>query len=152
MQIELIEQDLQDIQQMYSHLILQRTYQANYTLDLTGGWYDAGDHGKYMVNGGISTWTVQNQYERALIFGDTSVAPFADNTLNIPESGNGKPDILDESRYNVEVLLKMQVPAGNTLAGMAHHKAHDENGQLLQFALIKILNHVGYSLQVQQLH
>ncbi|MHB8061890.1 MAG: glycoside hydrolase family 9 protein, partial [Ruminiclostridium sp.] len=103
-----------------------KDYQANYSLDVTGGWYDAGDHGKYVVNGGISTWTVMNEFERAKYLGDITVAPFADNTLNIPESGNGKPDILDESRYNVEVLLKMQVPAGNTLAGMAHHKAHDE--------------------------
>jgi endoglucanase len=102
-----------------------KDYKASYSLDLTGGWYDAGDHGKYMVNGGISTWTVMNQYERALINGDSSVAPFADNSLNIPESGNGYPDILDESRYNVEVLLNMQVPSGS-LKGMAHHKAHDE--------------------------
>jgi endoglucanase len=103
-----------------------KDYKANYSLNITGGWYDAGDHGKYVVNGGISTWTVMNQYERALYLGDATVAPFADKTLNIPESGNGYPDILDESRYNLECLLKMQVPAGNTLAGMVHHKAHDE--------------------------
>jgi endoglucanase len=102
-----------------------KDYNGNYTLDLTGGWYDAGDHGKYVVNGGISTWTVMNEYERALHTGDVTVAPFADDTLNIPESGNGWPDALDESRYNVEVLLKMQVPSGS-LKGMAHHKAHDE--------------------------
>ena len=39
---------------------------CDYTLDVTGGWYDAGDHGKYVVNGGISAWTMLNQYERAL--------------------------------------------------------------------------------------
>lgn len=100
---------------------------GNYSLDITGGWYDAGDHGKYVVNGGISTWTMMNQYERALYNGgDVTKAPFADNTMNIPESGNGIPDILDESRYNLQTLLKMQVPDGNKYAGMAHHKAHDE--------------------------
>ncbi len=104
-----------------------KDYKANYSLDVTGGWYDAGDHGKYVVNGGISTWTVMNSYERALFLnGNTAVAPFADSTLNIPESGNGWPDILDETRYNLKTLLNMQVPAGNELAGMAHHKAHDE--------------------------
>jgi endoglucanase len=103
-----------------------KDYKANYTLDITGGWYDAGDHGKYVVNGGISTWTMMNEYERALLKGNATVAPFADNTMNIPESGNGYPDILDESRFNLECLLKMQVPAGNTLAGMVHHKAHDD--------------------------
>ncbi len=103
-----------------------KDYKANYTLDVTGGWYDAGDHGKYVVNGGIATWTVMNAYERALYLGDTSVAPFKDGSLNIPESGNGYPDMLDEARYNLKTLLNMQVPAGNELAGMAHHKAHDE--------------------------
>ena len=33
---------------------------CDYTLDVTGGWYDAGDHGKYVVNGGISVWTLLN--------------------------------------------------------------------------------------------
>ncbi len=103
-----------------------KDYKASYTLDVTGGWYDAGDHGKYVVNGGIATWTVMNAYERALYLGDTSVAPFKDGSLNIPESGNGYPDMLDEARYNLKTLLNMQVPAGNELAGMAHHKAHDE--------------------------
>ena len=103
-----------------------RDYIANYTLDVTGGWYDAGDYGKYVVNGGISTWTLMNSYERALYLGDASVAPFKDGSLNIPESGNGFPDILDEARYNLNTLLNMQVPAGNTLAGMVHHKAGDE--------------------------
>ena len=101
-------------------------YKGNYTLDVRGGWYDAGDHGKYVVNGGISTWTMQNQYERALNNGeDVTKAPYGDNTMNIPESGNKYPDILDESRYNVELMLKMQVPDGQEYAGMVHHKAHD---------------------------
>ncbi|URZ05282.1 glycoside hydrolase family 9 protein [Clostridium felsineum] len=100
---------------------------ANYSLDVTGGWYDAGDHGKYVVNGGISVWTMMNQYERALYNGgDLTKAPFADKTMNIPESGNGLPDILDETRFEMEMLLKMQVPAGNTYAGMVHHKGHDD--------------------------
>lgn len=102
-------------------------YNESYSLDVTGGWYDAGDHGKYVVNGGISTWTVQNQYERALNAGeDMTKAPYADGSMNIPESGNGNPDILDEARYNMEVLLKMQVPDGYKYAGMVHHKAHDD--------------------------
>jgi endoglucanase len=100
-------------------------YNASYTLDVTGGWYDAGDHGKYVVNGGLSVWTMMNQYERALLNGETAVAAFEDGKMNIPESGNNVPDILDESRWQMEVMLKMQVPSG-TYAGMVHHKAHDE--------------------------
>ena len=105
---------------------LYHTYKADYALDVTGGWYYGGDFGKYAGIGGIATWTLMNEYERALYYGDVSVAPFADNTLNIPESGNGYPDILDEARYNLQALLKLQVPKGNELEGMVHDKAYSE--------------------------
>jgi endoglucanase len=103
-----------------------QSYQAGYALDVTGGWYYGGDYGKYAGVGGIATWTLMNEYERALYYGHVSVAPFADTTLNIPESGNGYPDILDEARYNLQALLKLQVPKGNLLEGMVHNKAYDE--------------------------
>ena len=99
---------------------------CNYAMDVSGGWYDAGDHGKYVVTGGISVWTLKNQYERAKHLGG-STAALADGTLKIPENQNGVPDILDEARWEVEFLLKMQVPEGQPLAGMAHHKTHDES-------------------------
>jgi len=99
---------------------------CDYTLDVTGGWYDAGDHGKYVVNGGISTWELLSTYERALHARTGQRDKLGDGTLAIPESGNKVPDILDEARWEVEFMLKMQVPAGQPLAGMAHHKIHDE--------------------------
>ncbi|APR77990.1 Chitinase [Minicystis rosea] len=98
---------------------------CSYSLDVTGGWYDAGDHGKYVVNGGISVWTMLNQFERGKLLGKSS-ADFGDGKLNIPENKNGAPDILDEARVEIEFMLKMQVPEGNPLAGMVHHKVHDE--------------------------
>ncbi|HYF65699.1 MAG TPA: glycoside hydrolase family 9 protein, partial [Herpetosiphonaceae bacterium] len=100
---------------------------CSYSLDVRGGWYDAGDHGKYVVNGGISLWTMLNQYERARYFGAT--APFADGRMNIPEQANGVADILDEARWQMEFMIRMQVPAstGSPLAGMVHHKMHDAN-------------------------
>jgi endoglucanase len=101
-------------------------YNGNYSLDITGGWNDDEDNGKCAVNGGLATWTLMNQYEHALYYGNTSVSPYADGTMNIPESGNGYPDILDEARYNLQTLLKMQVPSGNTLSGMVHHKVSNE--------------------------
>ena len=97
---------------------------CDYSLDVAGGWYDAGDHGKYVVNGGISVWTLMNQYERAKFLG-SSVADFGDGKLAIPERGNNVPDLLDEARWELELFLKMQVPAGKPLAGMVHHKLHD---------------------------
>lgn len=91
---------------------------CDYTLDVSGGWYDAGDYGKYVVNGGISVWTLLNLYERL-------PNAYPDGSLNIPESGNGISDILDEARWQMGWLLSMQVPEGHPQAGMAHHKLHD---------------------------
>jgi endoglucanase len=98
---------------------------CTYSLDVSGGWYDAGDHGKYVVNGGISVWTMQNQYERMQHLAPAALADFDDGKLRIPESSNQRNDLLDEARWEVEWLIKMQVPEGNDKAGMAHHKMHD---------------------------
>jgi endoglucanase len=97
---------------------------CDYALDVSGGWYDAGDHGKYVVSGGISSWTLMNEYERAKRFG-ASTPGFGDGTMSIPENHNGVPDLLDEARWELEFMMKMQVPEGKPLAGMAHHKIHD---------------------------
>lgn len=95
---------------------------GNGSQDVTGGWYDAGDHGKYVVNGGISVWLMQNQYERAVKNG--TEAAYADGTMNIPENANGYPDLLDEARWEMEWMLKMMVQSGE-YEGMAYHKVHD---------------------------
>jgi endoglucanase len=97
---------------------------CGYKLDVSGGWYDAGDHGKYVVNGGIAVWTLLDLHERLAGLG-RSAADFGDGKLSIPEQGNGVPDLLDEARWELEWILKMQVPDGHPLAGMAHHKMHD---------------------------
>ncbi|MEU9034895.1 glycoside hydrolase family 9 protein [Streptomyces sp. NPDC048352] len=96
---------------------------CDYSLDVRGGWYDAGDHGKYVVNGGISVWEMVNSFERARRSGGD--AALGDATLRVPERGNGMPDVLDEARWELEFLMRMQVPAGKPMAGMAFHKVHD---------------------------
>lgn len=110
---------------------------CGYSLDVTGGWYDAGDHGKYVVNGGVSVWAMLNAYERAAR--RTPASPLiADGALALPERGNGVPDLLDEARVEVEFLLAMQVPEGERTpvfragrvvlvdgAGLVHHKVAD---------------------------
>jgi endoglucanase len=98
---------------------------CTYARDVSGGWYDAGDHGKYVVNAGISVWTLLNWWERATHLG-SSAGDFADGKLNIPEKGNGVADLLDEVRWELEFELKMQVPDGERLSGMVHHKIHDK--------------------------
>lgn len=106
---------------------------CDYKLDVTGGWYDAGDHGKYVVNGGIAVWTLLNLYERTRALG-SSVADFADGKLNIPENKNRIPDLLDEVKWELEWMMKMQVPDGKPKAGMAHHKIHDSSWTALGVA------------------
>ncbi|WP_049723387.1 glycoside hydrolase family 9 protein [Gilvimarinus polysaccharolyticus] len=101
------------------------SFECRNNLDVGGGWYDAGDHGKYVVNGGISVWTMLNQYERAMHLG-ANAADFSDGTMAIPEAGNGIADILDEARYEIEWILKMQIPQGADKAGMVYHKLHDD--------------------------
>ncbi len=96
---------------------------CNYSVDATGGWYDAGDYGKYVVNGGITVWTLMNWYERtSSMKGDANA--FGDLNEVIPESGNKIPDILDEVRWEIEFMLRMQIPEGQPLQGMVHHKVH----------------------------
>ena len=94
------------------------------TRDVSGGWYDAGDHGKYVVNGGIAVAQLMMEYERTQT-GHADPAAYADGTLAIPEAGNGTPDLLDEIRWELSWLLRMQVPAGQQYAGMANHKVAD---------------------------
>ncbi len=87
---------------------------CDYKIDATGGWYDAGDHGKYVVNGGVSTWTLLDLHERLAAFGDANA--FADGRLTLPERANGIDDLLDEARVEVEFLLAMQIFDATKLA------------------------------------
>lgn len=101
---------------------------CNYTADVSGGWYDAGDHGKYVVNGGIAVAQILSTYERTLYSPTGAGADLGDGSLNIPldESANGVPDPLDEARWELEWMMAMQVPAdADMYAGMVHHKVAD---------------------------
>ena len=71
------------------------------TLDSPGGWYDAGDYGKYIVNAAISVGQMLNLLE---IYPEV----IGDSTLNIPESGNGTSDLLDEIIYELDWMVTMQ--------------------------------------------
>lgn len=71
------------------------------SLDSPGGWYDAGDYGKYIVNASISVSQMLNLVE---LYPDV----VKDDQLNIPESGNGISDLLDEIRYELDWMVTMQ--------------------------------------------
>ncbi len=78
------------------------------------GWHDAGDYGRYVVNSGITTGTLLWAFE---------MFPERMNTLalDIPESGDASPDVLDEIRWNLEWMLSMQDADGG-----AFHKQTSE--------------------------
>jgi len=75
------------------------------------GWYDAGDYNKYIVNSGISTYTLLAAYEHYANF-------YASKTIDIPETGGNLPDILDEIKWNLDWMLTMQEVAD----GGVYHK------------------------------
>ena len=79
---------------------LESGYQNIYK-DVSSGWYDAGDFGKYTNAGATAIQDLLWAYE---LF----PSQFIDNQFNIPESGNGIPDILDEIRHELDFILKMQ--------------------------------------------
>ncbi|TIA49464.1 Six-hairpin glycosidase [Aureobasidium pullulans] len=118
-----------------SNVTYLEPWTCNYTLDVSQGWYDAGDQGKYVVNGGISTAQILMAYERSLHTPNNSSNSLGDGSLKIPERSNGYPDFLDEARWEMEFMLKMQVPQNSPpqlfngtyidMSGMVHHKMHD---------------------------
>lgn len=80
-----------------------------------GGWYDAGDYNKYIVNSGFTmgVWLMAYEFDRAY---------FDTLSLNIPPSLQGRtegrlPDMLSEALYNLRWMLTMQ-----DLDGGVYHK------------------------------
>ena len=73
----------------------------NETFSAPKGWYDAGDYGKYIVNSGITTYTLLQLYQQNKDYFDTL-------NLNIPESADKVPDILNEIRWNLDWMMAMQ--------------------------------------------
>ncbi len=82
--------------------------------DVTGGWHDAGDYGRYVVPGAVTIADLFLAYEDY----PTIFSSAAADAYGIPESGNGIPDILDEARYELEWMLKMQ----DEKSGGVYHK------------------------------
>lgn len=78
--------------------------------DLSGGWWDAGDFNKYVTFAADPIHNLLQAYEdKPSIFGDT---------WNIPESYNGVPDIIDEIKWELDWLKKMQNANGSVVNKM----------------------------------
>jgi endoglucanase len=76
---------------------------AGSTIASPGGWYDAGDYNKYIVNSGITMGTLLSAYEDFPRY-------FQALKTNIPESNDAVPDVLNEIIYNLRWMLTMQDP------------------------------------------
>ena len=74
---------------------------ANSVIASPGGWYDAGDYNKYIVNSGYTMGVFLMAYEQQTAYYDTL-------SLNIPESALSVPDMLAEAMYNIQWMLTMQ--------------------------------------------
>lgn len=91
------------------------------SLDVAGGWYDAGEYGKY-ADSGVPVWTLLNIYERAVFNGTES--KYTDGTLAIPENQNKISDILDEVKYEMDFFRKMICQSGE-YKGMVYNQVSD---------------------------
>ncbi len=84
------------------------TSNASTARDLWGGWYDAGDLNKY------TTWTAG--YVQTLLRAYAENPTVWTDDYDIPESGNGIPDVLDEARWGLDYLGRLQQDDGSMLS------------------------------------
>lgn len=78
---------------------------ASGTIQSSKGWYDAGDYGRYIVNSGITTYTLLSLFEHFPEFFKTA-------KWNIPADGS-LPDLLAEIKWNLDWMLTMQANDGS---------------------------------------
>jgi len=83
--------------------------------DGTGGWHDAGDFNKYVVNADFSVGVMLQAWEQ--FSNRIEHVP-----LSLPESGKGTPDFLCEVRWELGWLLKMQAEDGSVYHKLSAQK------------------------------
>ena len=76
--------------------------------DVWGGWYDAGDLNKY------TSWTAS--YVESLLRAYAEAPTAFGDDYDIPESGNGIPDVLDEAKWGLDFLARLQGTDGAVLS------------------------------------
>jgi len=81
---------------------------ASSAKDLWGGWYDAGDFNKY------TNWTAG--YVVSLLHAYLENKAAWGDDYEIPESGNGVPDVLDEAKWGLDYLTRLQNDDGSVLS------------------------------------
>ncbi len=87
-----------------------RVFGSDVTMDVKGGWHDAGDYGRYVVPAAVTVATLLLAYDKN--------RKAMGIRLDIPESGGAMPDLLNEVKYELDWMLRMQDPA----TGKVYHK------------------------------
>lgn len=82
-----------------------------------GGWHDAGDYGKYVVNAGVTVGMMFMAWDQF----QPNLKKFS---LNLPETAKGYPDFLKEMKWETDWLLTMQYTDGS---GKVAHKLTRKN-------------------------
>lgn len=89
-----------DLAHKASHTALASVYGTDDTRDVSGGWYDAGDYGRYIKTGTKSVADLLLAY---------LINPYLfTDYIDGPDSNNKVADVLDEARFELEWMLKMQ--------------------------------------------
>lgn len=83
---------------------------ASIRRDLSGGWFDAGDYNKYV--------TFAQSAVHSLLWAYVESSPVFTDDWDIPESGNGIPDLLDEVKWEMDWLRKMVNADGSVINKM----------------------------------
>ena len=86
--------------------------------DLSGGWYDAGDHVKVTLSIAYASYVMLKAY-------DAFPEAFADrDSQDYTGAPNGVPDVLDEARYATDYLVKAHL-SETVLVGMVGNAQND---------------------------
>ena len=95
------------------HSDLALVYGTDRRIDVSGGWHDAGDYGRYVVSGAKAAADLLLSWE---------MNPALIDAVGIPESGDGVDDRLQEARFELDWMLKMQAENGGV-----YHKVTGRN-------------------------
>jgi endoglucanase len=81
--------------------------------DVSGGWYDAGDHGKYVTSGAMPVWQLL-----------ATVGFLRRRRARTAWWARTEALLLEECRWQLDWMLRMQVPVGVAHAGLPFHRVH----------------------------
>lgn len=95
---------------------------------LWGGWHDAADYDRRYHHYNI-VWDL-------LALAETRSGQFPDGQLNMPQSGNGIPDLLDEAWWGVAVWARSQ-RADGAVSSWIEQESHPNAGHTLESAFVE---------------